>query len=287
MAASPTDHVKDIPYFAISKDYGIMFPTVTSEDHHIKVEWKDGGVENILGYENGTPAFFTVHGFSLCLCSVLLIFGAFKAVKGISARPEAGRGVTAQLFEVLIKFVRDDVCKPNMGPHGSKYYPLMLTFFFLVLFCNLWGMVPLLVTATATGNINVTAAFAVIVLVLMFVLGMKEQGVGHFWKNLVPSGLPVAIMPLMYPIEFIGPFAKCFALCIRLYANMIAGHIVLAAFGAMAFASDGSFSFGTAIPAYAMSVAISLLEVFVAFLQAYIFTLLTSVFLGSFIHPDH
>lgn len=282
MSASPVDHVKDIPYAAISKNGGIIFPKVTKSGHSVQVEWPD----EIMGAPN-TPAMITVHGFSLFIVSLLLIYSAIRSVRGILVRPEQGRGVSSQLFEVLVKFIRDDVAKPNLGPHGDRYYPMMLTFFFMILFANLWGMVPLLVTGTATGNINVTAALAIIVLGSFFILGMKEQGIGPFWKNLAPSGLPVLIYPLLYPIEFIGPFAKCFALCIRLFANMVGGHIVLAAIGSFAITKAGSIDLVTVGPVYLLCVAISMLEVFVAFLQAYIFTLLSCVFLGAFIHPDH
>jgi len=281
---SPVDHVKDIPYFAIGEDGGLVFPKVyTDEHHHVSVDW---GGKKILGGE-GMPAFFTVHGMSLIVATLLLLYSAFSSVRRITMRPEQGRGVSSQLFEVLVKFIRDDVARPNLGHHGEKYIPLMLTFFFLILFANLWGMVPALFTSTATANINVTVALAGIVFTLIFVLGIREQGFGPFVKNLVPGGLPVAMLPIMYPIELLGPFTKCFALCIRLFANMVAGHVVLAAFSGMAMSMDGSLNLVAVVPVYFMSVAISLLEVFVAFLQAYVFTLLSSVFLGAFIHPDH
>ncbi|MBF0198877.1 MAG: F0F1 ATP synthase subunit A [Planctomycetes bacterium] len=280
--SSPVDHVKDIPYFAISEDGTILFPKVTHVGHETKVDW--GG--KILGGE-AYPAFFTVHGFSLVLISFLLLFSALRAVRGISARPKTERGVSSQLFEVLVKFIRDDVARPNLGPHGAKYIPLSLTFFFMILFANLWGMVPIYFTATATGNINITAGLALIVFFCLFVLGIKEQGLGPFVKNLVPAGLPAPMLIIMYPIELIGPITKCFSLCIRLFANMVAGHIVLAAFSGLAITASGEANLIGILPAYLMSVGISLLEVFVAFLQAYVFTLLSTVFIGSFIHPEH
>lgn len=283
MASSPDDHVKDIPYFAIGEDGSFLFPKIEKEGHSVSVDW--GGGIGIKGAPD-SPWFFTVHSFSLAFVSLLLILSAIKAVRDISARPVQGRGTLSQLFEVLVQFIRNDVCKPNLGPHGSHYVPLMLTFFFIILFCNLWGLVPLLFTATATSNINITAGLALTVLFLLFYLGMKEQGVWPFWKNLIPSGVPILLLPIIYPIEFIGPFAKCFALCMRLFANMVGGHIVLASLIGMSFGADGGLSFSV-IPSFLMAVAISGLEVFVAVLQAYIFTLLTSVFLGSFIHPDH
>ena len=117
-------------------------------------------------------------------------------------------------------------------------------------------------------------------------MGIREQGLFSFVKNLAPSGLPLPMLFIMYPIELIGPFAKAFALALRLFANIAAGHIILAALMGLSFNSAGQLNLVGAVPAYAMAVAVKF-EVFVAFLQAYVFTMLTSVFLGSFIHPDH
>ncbi len=281
MSSNPVDHVKDIPYFAISENYSILFPKISGSGHEASVEWA-GEPLHIFG----SPAYFTVQTFSLLVVSALLLMGAIRAAGAVRLRPERGRGLGVRIFESLVQFIRDDVCRPNLGPHGRHYVPVLLTFFFLILFSNLWGLIPLVFTATATANINVTGALAVTILFLLFFLGMKEQGVSHFWKNLVPHGLPLLILPLMYPLEFIGPFAKCFALCIRLFANMVAGHVVIASLLALGFSADGSLGFGV-VPAFLMSVAISCLEVFVAVLQAYIFTLLASIFLGAFIHPEH
>jgi F-type H+-transporting ATPase subunit a len=283
MSAGPDSHVKDKPYFAISKDGEIIFPKIsTDEHHHLHVEWP----KEVL-WQDSFPALVTVHGVSILVVSILLLVGAFKALAGIKAKPDENRGVTAQLFEVLIKFVRDDIAKPNLGKEGMKYLPLMLTFFFFILFSNLWGMVPILVTGSPTGNINVTASLAIIVLSSMFILGIKEQGLIPFVKNIVPHGIPGPVLILLYPIELIGPLTKAFALSIRLFANMAAGHIVLAAFAGLGVSVTGEINWVGIFPAFIMSVGISLLEVFVAFLQAYIFTLLSSVFIGSFVHPDH
>jgi F-type H+-transporting ATPase subunit a len=261
-----------------------MFPYVYHDDHgHLSVEWP----KEVMGGADA-PMLFTVHCGSLFVVMALLLFGAFTAVKGIKARPAKGRGLSSQLFEVLVGFLRNDVLKPNLGPHGHRYEPFMLTFFFFILFSNLWGMVPMGgLTQAPTGNINVTAMLSLVMFVSFFVYGIREQGFGHFVKNLVPSGLPVAMFPIMYPIELIGPVTKCFALCIRLFANMVAGHIILAAFAGLAMTAQGTLSPIGTVPAYLMSVGVSLMEVFVAFLQAYVFTMLATVFLGSFIHPDH
>jgi F-type H+-transporting ATPase subunit a len=282
MASNPVTHVQDIPYLGIAEDFSILVPHLHKHDGHVVAAWD----KPLLGGE-AFPAYFTVHGFSLVVVAILLLYGAFSAVRGIKARPDKGRGVSSQLFEVLIAFIRDDVAKPSMGPYAMKYLPLVLTFFFFILFSNLLGMVPILITKAPTSNVNVTLCLALIVLGSMFVLGIKEQGMGHFVKNLVPAGLPPWILVLMYPIELLGPLTKSFALCVRLFANMVAGHIILAAFSGLAMSSDGGYNYISLIPVWGMSVAISVLEVFVAFLQAYVFTMLSAMFIGSFVHPDH
>lgn len=280
--SSPADHAKDVPYFGIGKDFSIVFPEVNKEHGHTVITWP----KDIMGQES-SPVFFTVHCFSLIVVSALLLFSALRAARQVSIRPKEGRGVSAQLFETLIKFVRDDIARPNLGSHGERYIPFVMTFFFFILFSNLWGMIPLLLTQAPTGNINITAGLALTVFASFFIIGIREQGLFAFFKNLAPSGLPVPMLFLMYPIELVGPCAKAFALALRLFANIAAGHIILAALIGLSLNGAGQLNMVGAVPAYAMSVAVSLLEVFVAFLQAYVFTMLTSVFLGSFIHPDH
>jgi F-type H+-transporting ATPase subunit a len=288
LSANPVNHVLDIPYFGITKDWALTVPAVV--DGKIPQEWWDSllGSGGTFGPVKMVPAVITVHTLSALLVMFLLLWGGFSAVRGVRKRPDQGRGIASQLFEVLIKFIRDDVAKPNLGPHGARYFPLVLTFFFFILFSNLWGMVPTGgLTQAPTGNPNVTLMLASVVFFGMFVFGIREQGLVKFVKNLVPAGLPVAMLPIMYPIELLGPITKGVALCIRLFANMIAGHIILAAFGGLAMDHGHLGSAPSVFGAYMMSVGVSCLEVFVAFLQAYVFTMLASVFLGSFIHPDH
>lgn len=288
-AAGPLVHVLDIPIFAIGKEGNILFPNLEHKAGHTVVTWGSGhlGEDAILGAEAGAPVYFTLHGFTMLVVTMVLLFGAIRAARSIQAVPQKGRGWWPKLFETMVVFVRDDIAKPNLGHGAKKYTPLILTFFFTILFLNLWGMIPVPITGTATGNINVTGAFAVIVLVLLFVLGIKEQGAGKFVKNLVPSGVPVLLLPLLYPLELISPVTKCFALAVRLFANMLAGHVVLATMAGFAFTATGEVDWFMVTPVYLVSIAFDLLEIFVAFLQAYVFTLLSALFLGSFIHPDH
>ncbi len=192
------------------------------------------------------------------------------------------RGTVVNLVESFVLFIRDEIVIPNMGEDGRKYLPYFLSIFFFILFCNLLGMVPY--GSTATGNIAVTATLALITFAMINIAGIREHGFVHYVKSLIPHGLPAWLLPLMFMIEVLGLFTKSFALCIRLFANMIAGHIVILAFMSLIFL------FGSVLVApvsIAAAVGMSFLEIFVAFLQAYIFTLLSAIFVGSAVHPQH
>jgi len=184
------------------------------------------------------------------------------------------------LLETFVVFIRDEVVLPNTGEEGRPYLPYFLSVFFFILVVNLLGMIP--GAATATGNISVTAALALCTLGLINVAGIRQYGVVQHFKNFIPHGLPVWLIPLMLPLELMGLLTKSFALCIRLFANMIAGHVVVLAFLALIFLFNSIFVAPASIGA---AIGIGLLEVFVAFLQAYIFTLLSSIFVGVSLHP--
>src|SRR6266481_1499897 len=188
----------------------------------------------------------------------------------------------ANLLEAIIVFLRDEVVLPNMGEEGRRYLPYLLTVFFFILFCNLLGLIPF--AATATGNVSVTAALAIMSLIMIQVGGIREHGLKHHLQNLIPHGLPLWLLPIMIPVEIMGQFTKPFALCIRLFANMTAGHIVILSFLSMIFILKSLFVSPISV---FFALFISLLELFVACLQAYIFTMLTSLFIGMSIHPQH
>lgn len=184
------------------------------------------------------------------------------------------------LLEVFVIFIRDELVLPNTGEEGRPYLPYFLTVFFFILTVNLLGMIP--GAATATGNISVTAALSLCTLGLINFAGIRKYGVVHHFQNFVPHGLPVWLVPLMLPLELIGLLTKSFALCIRLFANMIAGHVVILAFLSLIFLFSSVYIAPASVAAAA---GLGLLEVFVAFLQAYIFTLLSSIFVGASLHP--
>ncbi|NKB25219.1 MAG: F0F1 ATP synthase subunit A [Kiritimatiellae bacterium] len=223
------------------------------------------------------PDFITLHGVMLIICAVFLcvLFGVFYR-KG----PGAPTGIT-NLLELFVVFIRDEVSIACLGKEdGRKMTPLFCTFFFFILGLNLLGLIPLF--ATATGNVNVTGGLAAIVLFLMILGGVYKNGFGGFIKAFIPHGVPWPILVIVTPLEFLGLFIKAFALMIRLFANMLAGHIVI-------FSLLGLIvTFGIyALPSLALALGISLMEIFIALLQAYIFTLLSAMFIGQVYHPAH
>ena len=206
---------------------------------------------------------------------------------------KAGEPVTVSLkltnvVEAFILYLRDEVAKPNLGHHGERYYPYVIAVFFFILFCNLLGLVPW--GASPTGNISVTAALAVVTFVVVEIAGMKELGAAGYSRTIfyAPPGMggigKALMLLIMTPVEFLGKLTKPFALAIRLYANMTAGHaVVLALTGLIVVAGIGNLWLIGLAP-LAMAIAIMVLEIFVAFLQAYIFAMLSSVFIGLIRH---
>jgi F-type H+-transporting ATPase subunit a len=215
---------------------------------------------------------------------MMWIASAIMIVMGLAARRSLGTvpGGVANFMESLVVYIRDEVVRPNLGADSDEYMPYFLTLFFFIIICGLLGLVPW--GSTATGNISVTASLAILTFLLINFSGIKKHGVLHYIHNFIPHGLPWWLAPMMLFLEIIGLVTRCFALCIRLFANMIAGHIVILAFFGLIFI------FGTlwVAPASILAaVGLGLLEIFVVLLQAYIFTLLTAVFVGGAVNPQH
>jgi F-type H+-transporting ATPase subunit a len=219
----------------------------------------------------------------LCLAT-LLPAAAFH--RRHERTPGTARGFPAGM-EALVLYLRQSVVLPNVGPHGDAYTPYILSVFFFVLFANLVGLIPY--GSTATGNISVTATMAIISFVVIEVSGMRALGRDYwktiiYWNHDLPMAVRIPMSLLMTPIEIISKLTKPFALTIRLFANMTAGHVVMLALISLIF-TFGSY-FVVVVP-LAMGVADSLLEIFVAFLQAFIFALLTAVFIGQIRQSAH
>jgi F-type H+-transporting ATPase subunit a len=214
----------------------------------------------------------TKHVFFLFLGGILIFITSVYAAHSYK-KSLIPKGFV-NLIEMIIVFLRDEVVLPNMGPAGLKYMPYVLTTFFYILIMNLSGLVPF--GATATGNIMVTAGLAIIAFFMIQISAIKAQGLKHYLIHLT-GGAPWFLWLIMIPIEILGLFTKPFALCMRLFANMTGGHIVILSLFGLIFMFR---SFVVAPVPLLFVVGIYMLELFVAFLQAYVFTMLTSLFMG-------
>ena len=229
----------------------------------------------------GIPVDFSItkHVLFVWLAAAIL-----AAVAIAAARKNKNRSVPTgigNLVEAMLVFVRDEVAIPNMGKGGVVYMPYLVTTFLFILVMNLLGILPY--GASATGNISVTAGLAIIAFVVIQVSAIRTQGFGHYLAHLT-GGVHWALWPIMVPIEVLGLFTKNFALCMRLFANMIGGHIVILSFIGLIFLFK---TYLIAPASIAFALGVSMLELFVAFLQAYIFTMLTSLFMGLGMQAGH
>jgi F-type H+-transporting ATPase subunit a len=214
---------------------------------------------------------------------MIKIAGTYSKGQGLRTAP---RGIQS-LVEPVITFVRDDIAKPNLGHKYEKYLPYLLTVFFFILINNILGLIP--GSANVTGNIAFTFVLAIISLVVILF-----SSNGHFWGHIFwPPGVPFLIKIVLVPVEFAGVFIKPVALMIRLFANMVAGHIIIISFISLIFifgAMNQVAGWGFSPFSILFTVFIYLIEILVAFIQAYIFTNLTAVFVGQAFegsHDDH
>jgi F-type H+-transporting ATPase subunit a len=231
----------------------------------------------------------TKHVVMLLVAAILLSVVLITAARAhVRHTHQAGRpkGFAAGI-EAMVLFIRQEVALPNLGHHGEKYAPFIMALFFFILFANLLGLIPY--GSTATGNVSVTATLAIITFFVVEIAGIRAQGAGYlntifYWNKDLHPAIRVVMFIIMSPIEMVGKIAKPFALTIRLLANMTAGHIVVLALIGLIFTFQ-SYVIGIA-PAL-MAVAIMMLELFVAFLQAFIFSLLAAVFIGQIREAAH
>jgi F-type H+-transporting ATPase subunit a len=214
----------------------------------------------------------TKHVFFLLLAAFLLVVTAIYVARH-NRKNIVPKGI-GNLFEAFIVFIRDEIAIPNMGPGGVRYLPYLLTTFFFILLMNLLGLVPF--GATATSNVSVTGGLALTAFVMIQLAAIRAQGLRHYLAHLTGGVHPV-LWPIMIPIEIIGLFTKPFALCIRLFANMTGGHIVILSLIGLIFIFQSWYI--APVPVL-FALGITMLEIFIAFLQAYVFTMLTSLFMG-------
>ncbi len=256
--------VENTPYI-----HEYPFPSI-----HLPEDW----IINIAGFSiNMSPNRHIVYMWLGVLVTILLTWMAARQNRsGVVPR---GYG---NMIESVVVFIRDEVAMPFLGKDAARFMPLLLTFFFFITVMNLVGLLPF--GAASTGNINITAGLAIITFIMMIASGIKANGIMGFWTGLVPHGIPWPIGILMFVIEILGLLIKPFALAIRLFANMLSGALVIGAFYALIFGMDTLI---VAPMSIGFLLFMSLLKIFISFLQAYIFTMLSSFFIGMSVHQDH
>ena len=219
------------------------------------------------------------------LCMLVLISAArSQARSAATGRPPRG---VANAIESMVLYMRNEIILPNVGHHGEKFVPFCLSLFFFILFCNLLGLIPY--GSTATSNISVNATLAIISFFVIEIAGMFALGKGYintivYWPHDMSLAIKAPITLIMTPVEIMGKFTKPLALTIRLFANMIAGHVVVLALISIIFTFA---SWYLVLPPIFAATAIMMLEIFVAFLQAFVFALLVAVFIGQIRESAH
>ena len=277
--------VLPLPVILYSADRGVEV-FMSSKFHNEHHEYNGyhlvhGDSEQIVSEDESR----TVYDFSITknvaamLVSALIMVLIFGSVARAYAnrKGKAPRGFQSAM-EVLILFIRDEVVKPSIGPNYQKYLPYLLTLFFFILVNNLLGLLP--GAANVTGNIGVTMTLAVITFLIVHFNSNK-----HYWLHLVkPTGVPLALLPIIIPVEIVGVFMKPFSLMIRLFANMTAGHIILLSLFGLIFIFKSIF---VAPVVSAFALFMNFIEILVAFIQAFIFVLLSAMYIGSSIEDNH
>jgi F-type H+-transporting ATPase subunit a len=216
------------------------------------------------------------------LCWIMLVIAKrYKRGEGVNTAP---KGVQ-NLVEPIITFVRDEVAKPNLGKKYEQYLPYILTVFFFILINNIFGLIP--GSANVTGNIAFTIVLGLISFVVILFSSNK-----HYWGHIInPPGIPLGVKFILVPVEILSVFIKPFALIIRLFANMVAGHIIIICLVSLIFIFAGLnvyAGWGTSVFSIAFTIFIYFIEILVAFIQAFIFSMLTAVFIGqAFEHTGH
>lgn len=217
---------------------------------------------------------------SLLVWIMISIAKRYKKGEGVNTAPKGMQN----LLEPVITFVRDEVAKPNLGTKYEKYLPYLLTVFFFILINNIFGLIP--GSANVTGNIAVTVVLGLISFVVILFSSNK-----HYWGHIInPPGMPLGVKFILIPVEILSVFIKPFALIIRLFANMVAGHIIIICLISLIFIFAGLnvyAGWGTSIFSIAFTIFIYFIEILVAFIQAFIFSMLTAVFVGQAFEGGH
>jgi F-type H+-transporting ATPase subunit a len=253
--------------------------TYFNEEEHIKILSADGQINEELSSK--LYDFSITKNVAALFIAVALILFVFISVAGSYKKRvgKAPKGLQSWI-EPLIVFIRDDIARPNIGYKFEKFMPLLLTIFFFIWFNNLLGLIPIFPgSANVTGNIAVTMVLAFIVLIVVNVNGNK-----YYWAHIFKPDVPFWLLPIMWVVEIIGIFSKPFALMIRLFANITAGHIIILSLISLIFIFK---TIAIAPVSVAFVLFMNVLELLVAFLQAFIFTMLTALFIGTAVEEHH
>jgi len=232
----------------------------------------------LLGLPSRHFVFFVLAGLVVLLLARLALRGYREGIP---------RGLAAAV-EMLVLFIRDEVATKVIGEEGRRFTPLLLSFFFFILVAALLGLLPF--AAVSTGNLAVTMALAAVSFAAQQWAGISTHGLRGHLQHVVPPGLPRWLLPIMVPVEILGMFTKPFALMVRLFANMLAGHMVvttLLLLIPLLAAIEPLLGWAVVPVSLGLALFIMVLEVLVAFIQAYIFTLLTGIFIGLYANPSH
>ena len=238
---------------------------------------------------NGYDLSITKNVFAIFIAAALMLFIFIGVAKTYTRNPDQAPSGFQNAIEPMILFVRDDIAKSAIGEkHYAKFMPYLLTIFFFIWISNILGLIPVFPGgANVTGNIAVPLVLATCTLLITLYYGNK-----HYWTHILAMpGVPKAILIILTPLEVLGIFLKPFVLMIRLFANIMAGHIVVLVFFCLIFvagaASTGA-GFGAAVPAIAFTIFINGIELLVGFLQAFVFTFLSAVYFGmATAEPEH
>jgi F-type H+-transporting ATPase subunit a len=276
-------HIQDAEYFDVPQ-----FMSGTGKVHIPQPFKLDKPIAKIGVFE---PVNFAITKFMLLeVAAAVLIAVVFIRISHLICTNKPPRGRFWNTFEYLLIYIRDQVARPAIGKHDAdKFLPFLWTMFFFVLACNLLGLVPW--AGSATAAFGTTAALAVITFVTVVGAGIAKLGPVHFWLAQVPHmDVPVALgiflKPLIFVLELAGLLIRHFVLAVRLLANIMAGHLVLVVIVTFIAASYGSLAWWGIAPASIVgAMLLSLLELLVAFIQAYIFTFLSALFIGMAVHP--
>jgi F-type H+-transporting ATPase subunit a len=269
------------------QDFAGKYYTYRLEDEQVKVV--SNGSINELSSESILDVSITKNVLTLFIISALMLFVFISVARTYTSRSgKAPRGLQG-LIEPIILFIRDDIAKPSIGKKYERFMPYLLSVFFFILFANLLGLVPVLPGgANLTGNIAVTLTLAVITFIITTVNGNR-----NYWGHIFAMpGVPKGILLILTPIEILGVFLRPIVLMIRLFANITAGHIIALAFFSLIFIfGNGGESVGAGvgvgIASWLFTVFMMALELLVAFIQAYVFTLLSAIYFGSAIEESH